>query len=397
MNGASKSRILKALLFMILLLVFFFLFFLQVVTQYSEKLTNTATTTKKSELVEAPAFSICTYWRDSIMKKYNITPMNLSIPPDNDTNLPLNSTVRSIFKEITFQLNENFFIAVSSDLSKPIPLKIGMNEIKGEEENIHMYEVKNNPTLSYGMCYVIIPKQLFMKPFQDTLIISIAKNITSENEDMNKILVQISSKDTFNTINDEMSGLENPKEKLEFTSESNGYLSIQYTEEDTEYIKECSDLAFFKCYAEKVAISRDFNCSKKCIPYRIKSMMENIEHNLTRCLNDFEEYCMAGIQGYKTFKKLKSTCLKQCRVKSSTVKTHKVASKNLYQLGDVQLDVWLTMSPEIKHYKEYLIYDGLGMFGSIGGSLGLFLGFSLFDSLSMLLDIFLKKLNFFQS
>ena len=120
---------------MILLLVFFFLFFLQVVTQYSEKLTNTATTTKKSELVEAPTFSICTYWRDSIMKRYNITLMILSIPPDNDTNLPLNSTLTSLFNEITFQLNKNFFIGVSSDLSKPIPLSIGMNEMKGEEEN----------------------------------------------------------------------------------------------------------------------------------------------------------------------------------------------------------------------------------------------------------------------
>ena len=257
--------------------------------------------------------------------------------------------------------------------------------------------MEDNPTHSYGMCYVIIPKQLFVKPFQDTLIISIAKNITSENEDMDKILVQISSKDTFNTLNDEMSGLENPKEKLDFTTESNGYLSIQYAEENTEYIKECSELAFFKCYAEKIAISADFNCSKKCVSLQVKSIIENITHNVTKCLNDLEEYCMTGIQGYKTFKKLKSTCLKQCRVKGSSVKVHKVVTKNLYKLGDVQLDVWFTVSPEIKHYREYLIYDGLGMFGSIGGSLGLFLGFSLFDSLSMLLDVLLKKLNFLQS
>ena len=212
MKGSSKRHILKTLLFMILLLVFFFLFFLQVVTQYSEKLTNTATTTKKADLIEAPAFSFCTYWRDSVMKKYNITPMILSIPPGNDTNVPMNSTVRSIYNEITFQLNKDFVIAVSSDLSKPTPLSIGMNKMKGEEEMIYMYEVKNNPTHAYGMCYVIIPKQLLMKPFQDTFIISIGKNITSENEDMDKILFQISSKDTFNTLNDEMSGLETRSE-----------------------------------------------------------------------------------------------------------------------------------------------------------------------------------------
>ena len=352
MKGSSKRHILKALLFMILLLVFFFLFFLQVVTQYSEKLTNTATTTKKADLIEAPAFSFCTYWRDSIMKKYNITPMILSIPPGNDTNVPMNSTVRSIYNEITFQLNKDFVIAVSSDLSKPTPLSIGMNKMEGEEEMINMYEVKNNPTHAYGMCYVIIPKQLLMKPFQDTFIISIGKNITSENEDMDKILFQISSKDTFNTLNDEMSGLENPKENLEFTTEGNGYLSIQYTEENTGYIKECSELAFFECYAERIAISRDFNCSKKCIPLFWKSIMENIDdHNVTRCLNDLEEYCMTGIKGYKIIKKLKSACLKQCQVKSSSVKVHKVVAKSLFKLGDVQLDVWFTVSPEIKYYK----------------------------------------------
>ena len=81
---------------------------------------------------------------------------------------------------MTFQLNKDFVIAISSDVSKPAPLSIGMNKMKGEEEMIHMYEVKRNPTHAYGMCYVIIPKQLLMKPFQDTLMISIAKNITSE-------------------------------------------------------------------------------------------------------------------------------------------------------------------------------------------------------------------------
>ena len=38
-------------------------------------------------------------------------------------------------------------------------------------------------------------------------------------------------------------------------------------------------------------------------------------------------------------------------------------------------------SPQkIRIFKEYLIYDGFAMIGAIGGTLGLFIGFSFSDS-----------------
>ena len=71
-----------------------------------------------------------------------------------------------------------------------------------------------------------------------------------------------------------------------------------------------------------------------------------------------------------------------------------VKSRNLYSMGQVQVDLMLQVMPEKVYYKEYLIYDGLGMFGSIGGSLGLFVGFSLFDSLCFVLDFVLRMIKF---
>ena len=59
----------------------------------------------------------------------------------------------------------------------------------------------------------------------------------------------------------------------------------------------------------------------------------------------------------------------------------------------MQIAIKLKILPVIVYYKEYLIYDGIGMFGSIGGSLGLFLGFSLFDTLCMIVDFILNKIN----
>ena len=42
--------------------------------------------------------------------------------------------------------------------------------------------------------------------------------------------------------------------------------------------------------------------------------------------------------------------------------------------------------------KEYRIYDTAGMVGTVGGSLGLFLGFSFYGALSDILDLLVKKI-----
>ena len=125
--------------------------------------------------------------------------------------------------------------------------------------------------------------------------------------------------------------------------------------------------------------------------------MENVEHDIPECFDNSEEYCMLGLEGYKTYEKLRSTCLKQCQNKASRLEISKVEGGSIFTQGQVQLDIYFTVSSEKIFYKEYLIYDGIGMFGSIGGSLGLFVGFSIFDSLCPILEFLLKKLNFIQA
>ena len=61
-------------------------------------------------------------------------------------------------------------------------------------------------------------------------------------------------------------------------------------------------------------------------------------------------------------------------------------------MGQVQLDVLFGVLPEKIHQKEYLIYDGIGMFGSIGGSLGLFVGFSFTGTFAWMLS-WVKKIG----
>ena len=165
-------------------------------------------------------------------------------------------------------------------------------------------------------------------------------------------------------------------------------------EESTEFVKDCSETPFFKCWAEQIAKTRVFNCSKICVPLVFHSIMENIDHDIPKCLDNPEEYCMIGLDGYKKYTMLKSTCLKQCLNKASRLDISEIKAKPLYTQGQVQLDIYFTVAPEKIRYKEYFIYDGVGMFGSIGGSLGLFVGFSILDSLFSVFEFLLKKLNF---
>ena len=95
----------------------------------------------------------------------------------------------------------------------------------------------------------------------------------------------------------------------------------------------------------------------------------------------------------ETFLKLKSTCQKQCKNKGSKLVIKKFEYAYQYRLGSIQTAVELRVLPEIINNKEYLIYDDIGMLGSIGGSLGLFLGFSLFDTLCMIVDFILRKVS----
>ena len=60
-------------------------------------------------------------------------------------------------------------------------------------------------------------------------------------------------------------------------------------------------------------------------------------------------------------------------------------------IGDIQISIYFSVTSEQIFYKEYLVYDAIGMIGSIGGSLGLCVGFSIFVTLCMFVDFVWKK------
>ena len=386
--------VVKAVIFMALLAIFCVLCLPTVMRLYSEKFSIIAKLSKTADKVEVPTISICTGWKTSIMDEYKITSGFLWTPSSNESNLQTDATIRNVYSDVTYKLNKDFAIGLFEGAPKePKSLKVGMNEIV-TGKILTKYDVKEISTPTYGMCYIIIPSEIFMTPYVDYLTVLVAKNSTLNKDKIDEVMVQISSNDTFPTIMDSAPAIDNEVISMEFDLQNKDkLLFIDYSEENTEYISDCSEMAFFKCWATKIQESEEFKCPKKCVALAYQSMMDTIDHNLSTCETDTEQYCMVGPEGLETIMKLKSNCQKQCKNKGSKLVIRKSEYAYPHQLGSIQIAVELRILPEIVYFKEYLIFDELGMLVSIGGSLGLFLGFSLFDTLCLIVDFILRKVS----
>mgnify|MGYP001483978969 CR=1 FL=1 len=193
------GHVVKVVIFLLLLTIFSVLYLQPVMKQYYEKLTNISKISKTADKVEVPTISICTGWKTSIMEEYRITSEFLYIPTRESNLPPRDATIRDVYSDITYRLNEDFAIGLVEGVPKePKSLMLGINEIV-TGKSITQYDVKEFSTAINGMCYVIIPKETFMTPYTYFTLL-VAKNNTSNKDQIDKLTVQISSSDTFLTI-----------------------------------------------------------------------------------------------------------------------------------------------------------------------------------------------------
>ena len=100
---------------------------------------------------------------------------------------------------------------------------------------------------------------------------------------------------------------------------------------------------------------------------------------------------MTTASANKQWDNMKKPCRGLCHNIGYDIEIFEYKEQPVNRLGNFQKDLYLSANPERKVYQEYYIYDGLAMVGSIGGSLGLFIGFSFFDFLCLVLDFLCEK------
>ena len=65
------------------------------------------------------------------------------------------------------------------------------------------------------------------------------------------------------------------------------------------------------------------------------------------------------------------------------------------QTNDIEV-YWTFPQNKVIVSQEYLVYDYIGMIGSVGGTLGLFLGFSFLDLIYSLINYLLEKFGWWK-
>ena len=114
---------------------------------------------------------------------------------------------------------------------------------------------------------------------------------------------------------------------------------------------------------------------------------------LEYCVEAADQYCMYKKQTLEQIEPLAPATLKTCHIKSPKIKDAKTlrGEDEYEEFSDFVL--FIEMGSNREFSQEYLIYDTLSLIGTLGGTLGLFVGFSFYDFLTMITSFILKKVS----
>ena len=116
---------------------------------------------------------------------------------------------------------------------------------------------------------------------------------------------------------------------------------------------------------------------------------------LANCESGTDYYCMyydaIPTTVVDTITPLAPESLKSCTVKNPKIKDIKSEVSNVED--EFNFDIIVEIGVTRERHIEYLIYDTLNLVGTVGGTLGLFVGFSFYDFICMIIDLFFDKLE----
>ena len=164
------------------------MYFKEIIKQYSEQLTNTAKTEKPLNHVSVPTITICTGYKDMVLKELKI-PQNVFYDPEIAVDLKPTDDIKEIYNNVTYKLNKDFKISFEE-----IFLNEGINEIRWNGKN---YSIEIRELISYQeRCYSMIPRDLIEVPTNQFLRISVGKNSTST-DSIQKLKIFLSSNESY--------------------------------------------------------------------------------------------------------------------------------------------------------------------------------------------------------
>ena len=158
---------------------------------------------------------------------------------------------------------------------------------------------------------------------------------------------------------------------------------------DTEYVSE------FQCFANIFFDEQFSPCPIKCIPIQMKGFnYVNKSTSIPNCTKLEDEICNGGPKVWSTIVEEFPKCPKPCKVKTYKDSQLELREPSYLKTGQNLANIELVMNSIRKNEKQALVYDTNDAIGAIGGSLGLFLGFSFFDVISTCLDLIMRLVDY---
>ena len=118
-KGSNILLVLKSLIFVSLAAIFYIFYFTDVVKKFAERDTTliySQENIEENEKNPPPFITFCTNPRakNSILKEYKLSPGVLDEPNSNDKKIliSLNKTIDSLFREVTFKLDQDFYFSI---------------------------------------------------------------------------------------------------------------------------------------------------------------------------------------------------------------------------------------------------------------------------------------------
>ena len=161
---------------------------------------------------------------------------------------------------------------------------------------------------------------------------------------------------------------------------------------DTEYVSE------FQCFVNIFFDEQFSTCPIKCIPIQMTGFnYVNKSTSIPNCTKLEDEICNGGPNVWSTIEEEFQKCPKPCKIISYKDSQLELREPSFLKTGPTLANIELVMNRIRKIEKQALVYDTNDVIGAIGGSLGLFLGFSFFDVISKCLDLIMSLVNYLVS
>ena len=382
MTPNKVKAIVKAILFLVLVILFLVFYFIH---QAEEFMKGSTTFTSRNEKVLEfimPSLVLCfdPPFKASIFgnKSKNINGLL------NSNDVP-NESFNEFFENATYKLERDFDIKMSFLDETFKRIHEGTNNINNIQINVSAIK-----TISYGSCQ-LLESDTKLNPNHGVKIQVFATTMMNPDEGMveripepdipKSLKVYLMSKESwFGVVGDSWPYLKPTEVNFNFNTSTSFWINLDVTQltfkEGYSSIPDCMQ-----------KIASKFNCSSMCAPFFLSFLK-----TWPPCQTLDETKCMTDAWTHSFYPQYKN-CLKP--QKTTIYKTNVVNLEDSFQpRGSVEIS--LTFSSDEMEVKEETLMIGLSSFiGSIGGSLGLFLGFSFYtlfsDLLDKLFENFIKK------